>query len=76
MVNHEFNEYGYNFNEDFVGLEPKVMDILGDEYCAGGSEEVLSVFDPTARGVDQLKVVSSQLISGYESSESGDTANS
>jgi len=66
MINHEFNCYGYNMSEEFVGLEPKVMEILGEEYCIGGSDEVVSIFDPTANGVDQLKVISSQKIAEKE----------
>jgi len=66
MVNHEFDKYGYNLDEEFVGLVPKTMEILGDEYCVGGSDEVLSIFDPTAKGVDQLKVISSQKIAEKE----------
>lgn len=66
MVNCEFNKYGYNLNEDFVGLVPKTMEILGDDYCVGGSDVVLSIYDPTARGVDQLKVISSQKIAESE----------
>ena len=66
MVNYEFNEYDYDMNEEFIGLVPKTMEILGDDYCVGGSDEVLSIFDPTAKGVDQLKIISSQKIAEKE----------
>ena len=66
MQNCEFNKYGFVENNDFVGLIPKVMDILGDDYCVGGSDEIVSIYDPTANGVDQLKIVSSQKIAESE----------
>ena len=42
------------------------MEILGDDYCVGGSEEVVSAYDVTANGVDQLKIISSQKIAEKE----------
>ena len=67
----DFYKWGYKKSDDFTGLMPKLMELLGEQYCVGGSDEVLSIFDPTAKGVDQLKVVSPQLIA--LSDEGGDT---
>jgi len=58
----DFKKWGYKKSDDFTGLMPKLMELLGEQYCTGGSDEVLSIFDPTAKGVDQMKVVSPQLI--------------
>ena len=66
MQNNNFNEYGFEENKDFEGLVPKAMEIVGDDYCVGGSDEVVSIFDPTAHGVDQMKVISSQKIAEKE----------
>ncbi len=66
MQNCKFNRYGFIENNEFEALEPKAMEILGDDYCVGGSEEVVSIFDPTANGADQLKVISSQKIAEKE----------
>ena len=61
-INVEMKRYGFKEGKDFTGLMPKVMEIMGDDYCTGLSEEVVSIFDPTANGVDTMKVVSSQLV--------------
>jgi len=66
MHNCNFNKYGFDESTDFVALEPKVMEIVGDEYCVGGSDEVVSIFNPTAKGADQMKIVSSQKIAEKE----------
>ena len=66
MQNFEFNKYGFIESNDFEGLVPKTMEILGDDYCVGGSEEVVSSYDVTANGVDQLKIISSQKIAEKE----------
>lgn len=66
MKNCKFNTYGFIENNDFEGLIPKTMEILGDDYCVGGSDEVLSIYDPTAKGHDQLKIISSQKIAESE----------
>lgn len=66
MQNFEFNKYGFIESNDFEGLVPKTMEILGDDYCVGGSEEVVSAYDVTANGVDQLKIISSQKIAEKE----------
>lgn len=71
----DFKKWGYKKSDDFKGLMPKLMNLLGEEYCTGHSDVVLSIFDPTARGVDQMKNVSPMLIANSEggNSESGDT---
>lgn len=60
MINHEFNEWGFVEGTDFEGLMPKAMDILGDDYCVGTNDKqpVVSIFNPEAKGVDPLKVIS------------------
>lgn len=48
----------------FEGLMPKTMEILGDDYCVGASDVVVSVCDPKLaspslnQGADAMKVVS------------------
>ena len=69
----DFKKWGYKKADDFKGLMPKVMELLGEQYCTGGSEEVLSIYDVTAKGVDQMEVVSPMLIALDGESESGDT---
>lgn len=72
----EFKKWGFKRGEEFTGLMPKVMELLGEQYCTGSSEEIVSSYDVTANGVDQMKVVSPQLIALSENSESGDTPDS
>ena len=67
----QFRKWGYDDSQEFDSLMPKVMELIGEEYITGGSNEVVSIFDPTANGVDQLKVISSQLIA--ESDNGGNT---
>lgn len=62
MVEDFFNLYGFVEKTEFDGLEPKVMEMLGDDYCPGLSKETVSVFDPTAKGADSLKIISAQKI--------------
>lgn len=53
----------YGFDEklnQFNGLIPELMKKVGDDYCDGYSETVVSVYDVTSNGVDSMKVVSSQ----------------
>ena len=59
MLSHEMNDWGFEEQTKFEGLMPKAMNILGDEYCEGvtGKEPVLSVYDATANGVEQMKVI-------------------
>lgn len=61
-VNVQMKKWGFKEQKDFVGLMPKVMEMLGDDAVIGMSEEVVSVYDPTANGADSLKVVSAQKI--------------
>lgn len=60
MVSNELKEWGFVEGTEFEGLMPKTMEILGDDYCDGvsGEEPVLSVFNPTAKGNEPLKVIS------------------
>ena len=60
MVNAQMNRWGFREGTEFEGLMPKTMDILGDENCIGVNENEPSVhlFDPTANGTEQMKVVS------------------
>lgn len=60
MINHEFNEWGFVEGTEFKGLMPKTMEILGDDYCVGTNDNqpVVEIFNPEAKGVDQMKVVS------------------
>ena len=61
-VNVEMRRYGFREGKDFVGLMPKLMERVGEEVCAGFSEEIVDAYDVTANGVDSMKVVSPQLI--------------
>ena len=60
MVNHLFNEYQFNEGTSFEGLMPKTMELLGKENCVGvtESEPIVSMFDITPEGADQMEVVS------------------
>ena len=61
MINHDFNQYGFVEGVDFDGLAPKLMEELGEEYTIGKVDEpVVSMYDPTANGVDSMKVVNVQ----------------
>ena len=66
MENHKFNEYGFVEGTAFKGLIPELMKKLGDNYCEGYSDVNVSIFDPTAKGSDSLKVVSSYDIATSE----------
>lgn len=59
MLSYEMKDWGFEEQTKFEGLMPKAMNILGDEYCEGvtGKEPVLSVYDATANGVEQMKVI-------------------
>lgn len=64
MVNNSFRDYGYNEGTKFEGLIPKVMEELGEEYTIGKVDEpVVSIFDSTAKGVDQMKTINVNEIS-------------
>ena len=69
---YQFKRWGYNKPESFDGLMPKLMKLLGEDYLTGGSKEVVSIYDPTANGVDQMESISPQLVATVES-ESGNT---
>lgn len=67
MVNNSFRNYGYNEGTKFEGLNPKVMKELGEEYTIGKVDEpVVSIFNPTAKGVDQMEVIDVNEISKIE----------
>ena len=58
MVNHNFNQYGFEEGTAFDGLMPKLMEELGDELTIGKVDEpVVTMFDETANGVDSMKVI-------------------
>ncbi len=59
MLSYEMKDWGFEEQTKFEGLMPKAMEILGDDYCEGitGKEPVLSMYDATAKGVEQMKVV-------------------
>lgn len=61
-VNVEMKRYGFKEGKAFEGLMPKVMELVGEDVCTGHSDELVSIYDPTANGVDSMKVVSPQLI--------------
>ena len=71
MINHGFNDLGFQEGTAFEGLMPKAMDILGDKYCVGTNENqpVVSIFDSEANGPDQMKVVSVYDITTSEKSD-------
>lgn len=63
MENYNFNEYGFVEGTEFDGLMPKLMKQLGDDFTVGKVDEpVVSIFDPTANGVESMKVVDIQKI--------------
>lgn len=59
MLSYEMKDWGFEEQTRFEGLMPKTMKVLGDEYCEGvtGNEPVLSIYDATAKGVEQMKVI-------------------
>ena len=62
MRNHKFNTYNFNENKSFVGLIPKLNKSLGKFTTGKVDEPVVSVYDPTANGVDSMEVVSTTLL--------------
>lgn len=71
MLSFEMKDWGFEEQTHFEGLMPKTMEVLGDDYCVGvtGEEPVLSVYNPTAKGTEQMKVVSPYKIMTNESTE-------
>lgn len=63
MINHTFNDYGYDKAENFNALMPKVMEKVGEDMLVGGSDVVVPSFDEAPRGAEPLVVVSSEQIS-------------
>ena len=45
MKNGKMKCWGFKEQTEFVGLMPKTMDILGEDYCEGASDVVVSTFD-------------------------------
>lgn len=67
MVNNSFRKYGYDEKVEFVGLQPKLMNKLGDDYTIGKVDEpVVSIFNPTAKGNDSLMVVDTEALAADE----------
>ncbi len=67
MVNNSFRDYGYGGEVAFEGLAPKVTEEIGDEYTTGKVDvPVVSIFDPTAKGVDQMETIDSNKVSEIE----------
>ena len=67
MKNHSFNTYGFEEGTKFEGLMPKLMKELGEDFTIGKVDEpVVSVYDPTANGVDSMEVVNIKKISEIE----------
>lgn len=63
MENYNFNEYGFVESTQFDGLMPKLMKQLGDDFTIGEVDEpVVSIYDPTANGVQSMKVIDIQKI--------------
>ena len=64
MLSEQMKDWGFEEQTKFEGLMPKTMEVMGDEYCEGvtGNEPVLSMYDPTANGAEQMKVVSSSKV--------------
>jgi len=60
--NAQMKRWGFREGTAFEGLIPKLMERVGDDVCTGESEVVVDAYDPTANGVDAMKVISSQLI--------------
>lgn len=60
MVNAQMNKYGFREETEFEGLMPKTIELVGDKNCTGINENEPSVhlYDPTANGNDQMKVLS------------------
>ena len=62
MRNNNFNRYGFKEKSDFSGLIPKLSKLL-KKYTVGKVDEpVVSIFDQTAKGVDQMETISATLI--------------
>ena len=60
MVNAQMNKWNFREGTEFEGLMPKTMELVGEENCTGINENEPSVhlYDPTANGNDQMKVLS------------------
>ena len=60
MVNAQMNKYGFIEETEFEGLMPKTMELVGDKNRTGvnGNEPSVHLYDPTANGNDQMKVLS------------------
>ena len=60
MVNAQMNKYGFREETEFEGLMPKTIELVGEENCTGvnGNEPSVHLYDPTANGNDQMKVLS------------------
>lgn len=60
MVNAQMNRWGFVEGTSFEGLMPETMELVGDENCTGinGNEPNVHLYDPTANGSDEMKVLS------------------
>ena len=69
MVNHNFNKHEFKEQSSFSWLIPKLMKKLGEDCCEGYSDVNVSIFDPTAKGNDSMKVISSSDIMNVKKPE-------
>ena len=60
MINEQMNKWGFREGTEFEGLMPKTMKLVGNKNCTGinGNEPNVHLYDPTANGYDQMKVIS------------------
>ena len=54
------NKYGFIEETKFEGLMSKTIELVGDKNCTGinKNEPSVHLYDPTANGNDQMKVIS------------------
>lgn len=60
MINEQMNKWGFREGTEFEGLMPKTMKLVGNKNCTGinGNEPNVHLYDPTANGYGQMKVIS------------------
>lgn len=58
MVEKNVREWGFKEGVNFDGLVPAEMELLGEEFCVGNSNVIVSMLDEKPNGHDALKVVS------------------
>ena len=62
MRNNKFNGYDFKEKTDFSGLIPKLSKLLKKYTIGKVDKPVVSIFDYTAKGVDQMETISATLI--------------